>query len=265
MLTCSYVHTITCSHVHILTCSHVHILTCSHVHILTCSHVHILTCSHVHMLAHAHMPHHILTCSHTHMLTCPRAGALVVGGTYFREGNSTVFAQSLGCLGNESGLANCLKTATVGNNCTHSQDAGVICQGEVGWMEANYRQIHTHAYIHGHTYCTLAHTHTHILTQTRNIHTLTYKHAHTCTHTYTHTHTHLHTALPCKAGALRLADGTDQYSGCLEVCNGGQWGTVCGKDVSNDLAWTACGLLGFDSKGRRRGSKPYPSLSQRGS
>ena len=47
------------------------------------------------------------------------------------------------------------------------------------------------------------------------------------------------------------------------MCNGGQWGTVCGKDVSNDLAGTvcgkdvsndlagtACGLLGFDSKGR---------------
>eukprot|EP00731_Ephydatia_muelleri_P036913 Em0353g2a len=53
----------------------------------------------------------------------------------------------------------------------------------------------------------------------------------------------------CKNGALRLADGTDKYSGRLEVCNGGQWGTVCGKDVSSDLATTACGLLGFGTKG----------------
>eukprot|EP00731_Ephydatia_muelleri_P036912 Em0353g1a len=55
-------------------------------------------------------------------------------------------------------------------------------------------------------------------------------------------------ALPCSDGALRLADGTDKYSGRLEVCNGGQWGTVCGKDVSSDLATTACGLLGFGTK-----------------
>ena len=57
-------------------------------------------------------------------------------------------------------------------------------------------------------------------------------------------------APPCTNGALRLADGTDKYSGRLEVCNGGQWGTVCGKDVSNDLATTACGLLGFGTKGK---------------
>ena len=68
-------------------------------------------------------------------------------------------------------------------------------------------------------------------------------------HTYTHTLTHT-PAQPCTNGALRLADGTDKYSGRLEVCNGGQWGTVCGKDVSNDLATTACGLLGFGTKGK---------------
>eukprot|EP00731_Ephydatia_muelleri_P030938 Em0022g452a len=111
-------------------------------------------------------------------------GALAVGSARFGEGNGTISAQNLGCLGNEPALANCMKAAIAGVGCVHSQDAGVICQVPV-----------------------------------------------------------------CKNGALRLADGTDKYSGRLEVCNGGQWGTVCGKDVSSDLATTACGLLGFGTKG----------------
>eukprot|EP00731_Ephydatia_muelleri_P038897 Em0975g1a len=110
-------------------------------------------------------------------------GALAVGSARFGEGNGTISAQNLGCLGNEPALANCMKAAIAGVGCVHSQDAGVICQVPV-----------------------------------------------------------------CKNGALRLADGTDKYSGRLEVCNGGQWGTVCGKDVSSDLAITACGLLGFGTK-----------------
>eukprot|EP00731_Ephydatia_muelleri_P030943 Em0022g457a len=116
--------------------------------------------------------------AHTRDVSVLCTGALAVGSARFGEGNGTISAQNLGCLGNEPALANCMKAAIAGVGCVHSQDAGVICQVPV-----------------------------------------------------------------CKNGALRLADGTDKYSGRLEVCNGGQWGTVCGKDVSSDLATTACGLL----------------------
>ena len=72
-----------------------------------------------HSVVHIHLSH----CSHM------KTGALAVGSARFGEGNGTIFAQNVGCMGNESSLANCLRASTAGVGCVHSQDAGVICQG----------------------------------------------------------------------------------------------------------------------------------------
>ena len=53
----------------------------------------------------------------------------------------------------------------------------------------------------------------------------------------------------CKNGAIRLASGTSQYEGRVEVCIGGEWGTVCGDRFWNDRdAEVVCRQLGFDTK-----------------
>ncbi|KAL5460311.1 hypothetical protein EMCRGX_G033753 [Ephydatia muelleri] len=109
--------------------------------------------------------------------------AIAVSQGSFGAGSGRIYLNNLVCMGSESSLLGCPQASIGLLDCTHYQDAGVVC-----------------------------------------------------------------IAPPCTNGALRLADGADKYSGRLEVCNGGQWGTVCGKDVSSDLATTACGLLGFDSK-----------------
>ena len=53
----------------------------------------------------------------------------------------------------------------------------------------------------------------------------------------------------CSSGAIRLVDGATQYEGRVEVCIGGEWGTVCG-----DFFWTdedaevVCRQLEFDTQ-----------------
>ena len=53
--------------------------------------------------------------------------------------------------------------------------------------------------------------------------------------------------IPCNDGDIRLAVGSDEFSGRVEVCYLGQWGTVC-DDVFGDLdAQVACRQLGLST------------------
>jgi hypothetical protein len=46
-------------------------------------------------------------------------------------------------------------------------------------------------------------------------------------------------------GDIRLADGQNQFEGRVEVCQGGQWRTVCDKDWDDSEAEVVCRQLGF--------------------
>ena len=47
---------------------------------------------------------------------------------YFGEGTGNIFLDGLTCTGTEMRLADCPSNQLGGQNCAHSQDAGVQCQ-----------------------------------------------------------------------------------------------------------------------------------------
>lgn len=68
---------------------------------------------------------------------------------------------------------------------------------------------------------------------------------------YTHYLMILCTALECEVGRVRLVGGVSENMGRIEVCNGSQWGTLCGnEDTTSPDPSDICKSLGFsgDSK-----------------
>ena len=49
---------------------------------------------------------------------------------------------------------------------------------------------------------------------------------------------------------MRLVDGMSPYEGRVEVCNGGQWGTICDSYWDYREASVVCRQLGFTSVGK---------------
>ena len=59
---------------------------------------------------------------------------------------------------------------------------------------------------------------------------------------------HLFTiATECTAGDIRLADGPSELEGRVEVCLGGEWGTICSDHWNSSDASVVCKQLGFGS------------------
>ena len=54
----------------------------------------------------------------------------------------------------------------------------------------------------------------------------------------------------CINGDLRLAEGTVESEGRVEVCYDNQWGTVCNIGWDNTDATVVCRQMGFISSGR---------------
>jgi deleted-in-malignant-brain-tumors protein 1 len=53
----------------------------------------------------------------------------------------------------------------------------------------------------------------------------------------------------CSLGDVRLVDGMSEYEGRVEICVGGQWGTVCDDSWGQQEALIVCRQLGYSQAG----------------
>ena len=56
------------------------------------------------------------------------ADTMAYTSTYFDQGAGPIHLDDIQCTGNETRLLDCPHTTV--HNCTHSEDAGVVCIGE---------------------------------------------------------------------------------------------------------------------------------------
>ena len=61
-------------------------------------------------------------------------------------------------------------------------------------------------------------------------------------------------AKTCTEGAMRLVNGVDDYSGRVELCVGGLWGTVCDEKFKTEDANSVCQQQGFKTTGEWLGA-----------
>ena len=53
----------------------------------------------------------------------------------------------------------------------------------------------------------------------------------------------------CKDGEVRLADGTSEREGRVEVCISQEWGTVCDRKWGRSDGIVVCKQLGYGTRG----------------
>ena len=63
-------------------------------------------------------------------MACLFLEAIALSRAEFGQGDRPIYLDNVACIGNESRLAECQHQGNASHDCTHFEDAGVICQGE---------------------------------------------------------------------------------------------------------------------------------------
>lgn len=58
-------------------------------------------------------------------------GSLAAIGAFFGQGTGPIFLDNVNCVGNESRILQCRSEEIGRQNCQHSEDAGVVCPGQL--------------------------------------------------------------------------------------------------------------------------------------
>ena len=66
-----------------------------------------------------------------------------LGEAYFSEGNGPIHYDEVACTGTEARLADCAHNGVGIHNCYHSEDAGVVCSGEL-YSAPEYSTMYVH-------------------------------------------------------------------------------------------------------------------------
>ena len=74
-----------------------------------------------------------------------------LGEAYFGEGNDPIHYDEVACTGTEARLTDCAHNGVGIHNCYHSEDAGVVCSGEL-YSAPEYSTMYIHTYAQTYIY-----------------------------------------------------------------------------------------------------------------
>ena len=73
----------------------------------------------------------VRTCSISILYAAIIDAAVYYRNAHFGQGNGTIAIEDVACVGTETSLLSCSSSAIFGTTCSHSQDAGVGCEGTI--------------------------------------------------------------------------------------------------------------------------------------
>ena len=57
------------------------------------------------------------------------AASAAVGSAFFGQGDGEIILDEMSCLGTEFDISECIHNGYLNHDCSHSEDAGVVCSG----------------------------------------------------------------------------------------------------------------------------------------